>query len=81
VVILVCVLFFKARRIIGLSRLQEQLINALAVIVLCQFTLGVLTLIYSVPVLLGVLHQTGAFVLFGTSLFLIHSLSRKGTGT
>ncbi len=36
-----------------------------------QFILGVFTLIYQVPVILGVLHQSGAFFLFGASVYLI----------
>lgn len=39
-----------------------------------QFILGVLTLIYNVPVILGALHQTGAFFLFLTCIFLIFHL-------
>jgi len=42
-----------------------------------QFILGVLTLLYHVPVVLGVLHQTGAFFLFATSVYLIFHTFRK----
>lgn len=43
-----------------------------------QFILGVLTLIYQVPVVMGALHQTGAFLLFGITLyFLFHTFHSK----
>jgi cytochrome c oxidase assembly protein subunit 15 len=42
-----------------------------------QFILGVLTLLYHVPVVLGVLHQTGAFFLFATSVYLIFHTFKK----
>ncbi len=35
-----------------------------------QFTLGVFTPLYAVPLCLGVLHQAGAFVLFAAAVFL-----------
>ncbi|MBI2271382.1 MAG: COX15/CtaA family protein [Bacteroidetes bacterium] len=73
VVIIVGLIYYKARKI-ELTVLQKRIVNALVLIVLCQFLLGVFTLLYSVPVLLGVLHQTGAFFLFGTSLLLINRL-------
>lgn len=76
VVIIVGLIFYKARKI-ELTSLQKRIVNALAIIVSCQFLLGILTLLYSVPVLLGVLHQTGAFFLFGTSLLMMHSLKTK----
>jgi heme a synthase len=43
-----------------------------------QFLLGVLTLIYHVPVVLGVLHQTGAFIMFTTSIFIFFHLKKDG---
>lgn len=52
-------------------------IRALMVIVLLQFSLGLFTLLYSVPVHLAVLHQAGAFFLFGASLFLLHVMKRE----
>jgi cytochrome c oxidase assembly protein subunit 15 len=46
----------------------------LGVAVLIQFLLGVLTLIYQVPVYMGVIHQAGAFLLFAGSIYLVHRL-------
>jgi heme a synthase len=42
-----------------------------------QFLLGILTLIYHVPVVLGVLHQTGAFIMFSTSIFILFHLKKN----
>lgn len=42
-----------------------------------QFILGVFTLIYNVPVIMGALHQTGAFFLFATGIYVIFHLTRK----
>ena len=44
--------------------------------VLLQLALGIATLLTQVPVLLGVLHQAGALLLFSALLFNVHSLSR-----
>jgi cytochrome c oxidase assembly protein subunit 15 len=40
--------------------------------IIFQFILGILTLVYSVPVILGALHQFGGVVLFLSSLWLLH---------
>ncbi len=42
-----------------------------------QFILGVLTLVYQVPVIMGALHQTGAFFLFAVSIFMLFNLFKK----
>jgi heme a synthase len=71
VVIIVGIIFYRAQKT-QLHLAQRKTINALGIIVLVQFTLGVLTLLYGVPIVIAVLHQTGAFFLFATSLLLIH---------
>ncbi|PCJ78356.1 MAG: heme A synthase [Flavobacteriales bacterium] len=48
--------------------------NVLSALVLLQFLLGVLTLLNRVPLSLALLHQLGAFLLFGTLVFLMHRL-------
>ena len=73
VVILVGIIFYRSRDAKScVSTEQKKIINALGIIVLAQFTLGVLTLLYGVPIVIAVLHQTGAFFLFATTLLLIH---------
>ncbi|WP_321391949.1 COX15/CtaA family protein [Emcibacter sp.] len=45
--------------------------------VLFQVTLGILTLVYVVPVLLAALHQAGAVLLLSASLFFLHRLKQE----
>ena len=47
-------------------------ITLLLVAILCQFIIGIFTLIYSVPIVLGVIHQFGGVLLFLSSLWLLH---------
>jgi cytochrome c oxidase assembly protein subunit 15 len=60
-----------------LTKQQNLGITLLIYGVTIQFLLGVFTLLYQVPIILGVLHQTGAFFLFTVSLYLLFHLSRK----
>lgn len=46
--------------------------NILLAIVLLQFLLGVITILYAVPISMGVIHQLGAFLLFAATLFAMH---------
>jgi heme a synthase len=73
VVILIALVWNKANKL-QLSTLQKKAANYLLGMVLVQFLLGVITIMMTVPVLMGVLHQTGAFFLFASGLFFIHSL-------
>ena len=62
VVVAVLVLFvWEHARTIQLTSLQRKASNFMLAVVIVQFLLGVFTLIYAVPVAMGVLHQTGAF--------------------
>ncbi|MBI4945722.1 MAG: COX15/CtaA family protein [Bacteroidetes bacterium] len=70
-VLIVGIIFYRARKM-QITPEQRKIINTLVIIVLAQFTLGVITLLYGVPIVIAVLHQTGAFFLFATSLLLIH---------
>jgi len=64
--------------------LQQSLLNSRQRIavhivigaVVVQFLLGVYTLLFAVPVVLGVLHQAGAFALLSAFIYLIHTLTR-----
>jgi len=60
VVILIAVLLFKSKAFFLIPS-QKKGINFLAIMVLVQFTLGVLTLLFNVPLWLGLSHQLGAF--------------------
>lgn len=70
VVVIVVVIYILSKKEIT-NPLQKVAIQSVSAIVIMQFLLGVFTLIYSVPVSLGVLHQTGAFLLFSASIFLL----------
>jgi cytochrome c oxidase assembly protein subunit 15 len=55
---------------------QHKAIQWLIGIVFLQFILGVFTLIYQVPVVLGVLHQVVAFFLLAVMTFTLHRFSK-----
>lgn len=55
---------------------QQKGVNWLITLVFIQFLLGVLTLIYAVPVWLGVAHQVGAFFLLAAMTFTLHRFTR-----
>jgi heme a synthase len=71
VVLLVSLIWFKSRKL-QLLPTQSNGIKFLLGMVCVQFLLGVFTLLYSVPVVLGSLHQTGAFLLFASTIFVLH---------
>ncbi len=70
-VLVVCYLWYKSNKL-ALNKQQYRGITLLIYGLTIQFILGVYTLIYQVPVLLGALHQTGAFFLFVSSIYLIY---------
>lgn len=76
VVVMLCVIWYKSDKL-KLTVSQYRGVTFLIYGVTIQFILGVLTLIYQVPVVLGVLHQTGAFFLFATGVYLIFHTFRK----
>ncbi|WP_317897254.1 COX15/CtaA family protein [Aurantibacillus circumpalustris] len=76
IVVLICMLWYKSNKL-SLNKQQTLGINLLIFGVTIQFILGVLTLLYNVPVIMGTLHQTGAFFLFSISIYLIYHLSNK----
>lgn len=58
-----------------LHRASRRAINLFGVVVIGQFTLGVLTLVYVIPIGLASAHQAGACLLLLTSVYLNHSLN------
>jgi heme a synthase len=76
VVALVVSLWIRSNKL-KLNKQQNIGITCLIYGVTIQFLLGIGTLIYSVPVALGVLHQTGAFFLFATCVYLMFQLRRN----
>ncbi|OBX21372.1 heme A synthase [Bizionia sp. APA-3] len=75
VVASIFILWFKAREM-TLTNVQQKSINALLILVGFQFLLGVLTIIYAVPLWLGVAHQVGAFFLLSAMTFTLHRFSK-----
>jgi heme a synthase len=76
VVALLCIIWFKSEKL-KLSKQQHLGVTLLIYGVTVQFILGVLTLLYQVPVIMGALHQTGAFFLFLSCLYLLFHLFNK----
>jgi heme a synthase len=68
-------LLFRARVADAVSRRYNA---ALAALVVVQYGLGVATLLYLVPVSLGVIHQATAMVLFGVWLAWLHHVIAAG---
>jgi heme a synthase len=60
----------------GVDALSRRLNSALAGLIVLQYVIGVLTLIYTVPVALGVLHQAMAMIVFGVWLVFVHHVQR-----
>ena len=75
VVGLILFLYFKSKKY-PISSQQKNGLNALVFIVFLQFILGVLTLLYSVPLWLGLAHQIMAFILLTTMTYTLHLLSK-----
>ena len=75
VVGLILLLAFKSHKF-DLNKEQKSGINALVLIVFLQFGLGVFTLLYSVPLWLGLTHQVMAFFLLTAMTYTLHRLSK-----
>jgi cytochrome c oxidase assembly protein subunit 15 len=75
VVAIIIFIWYKTRKL-PLTMLQKNGINALLLLTLVQFVLGVFTLILQVPVVLGVLHQVTAFFLLAAMTFVLHRFSK-----
>lgn len=71
----ILLLAFKSHKF-DLNKDQKSGINALVIIVVAQFGLGVFTLLYSVPLWLGLTHQVMAFILLATMTYTLHRLSK-----
>ena len=75
VVGLILFLYFKSKKF-TLTNQQQNGLNLLVVIVILQFLLGVFTLLFSVPLWLGLTHQIMAFILLATMTFTLHRFSK-----
>ena len=75
VVAIIGYMWYRSRRL-ALSILQKKAIDFLLVMVFVQFILGIFTLIYAVPLWLGVAHQVGAFFLLAAMTYTLHRFTR-----
>lgn len=75
VVAIMALLYFKSKKF-SLDKAQKNGINSLLIIVILQFALGVFTLLYGVPLWLGLTHQINAFFLLSAMTFTLHRLSK-----
>jgi heme a synthase len=75
VVAMVAWVYFKSKQVTVQGHLKNGIQLLLAATGM-QFLLGVLTLIYHVPVVLGVLHQTGAFIMYAVSIFILFQIHK-----
>ncbi len=75
VVAIIIFIWWRSKKL-TVTPLQNNGIKALLVLVGVQFLLGVLTLIWAVPVWLGVVHQVGAFLLLAGMTFTLHRFTK-----
>ncbi|MFE3867947.1 COX15/CtaA family protein [Flavobacterium sp. LS2P90] len=75
VVGMIVLLYFKSMNF-TLDKAQNNGIKMLLLLVFVQFVLGVLTLLYGVPLWLGLIHQISAFFLLTAMTFTLHRLSK-----
>ena len=75
VVGLIVLIWYKTKNS-SITLVQKNSIKLLLLLVLSQFTLGVFTLIFQVPVALGVIHQVVAFFLLAAMTYTLHRFSR-----
>ncbi|MCD6067855.1 MAG: heme synthase [Bacteroidetes bacterium] len=76
VVLLVAFVWNRSSKL-SLNKSQYRGITFLVYGITVQFILGVFTLIYHVPVILGVLHQSGAFFLFAVCVYLLFHFRKR----
>ena len=68
-------LFFRSKKY-SLSTLQAKSVKTLVLFVFIQFILGIFTLLYHVPLWLGLAHQLMAFLLLSAMTFTLHRFSK-----
>lgn len=75
VVAMILFLYFKSKKF-NLDFNQKKGIQTLIFLVFVQFALGVFTLLYGVPLWLGLIHQINAFFLLSAMTYSLHRLSK-----
>ena len=69
-------LIWKKSKKFRLTLHQKNGVNALVILVIAQFILGVFTILLHVPLWLGIAHQIGAFFLLSAMTFTLHRFSK-----
>lgn len=75
VVLLVGLIAYSSRKY-DLDRLQKKGVQSALALTGLQFVLGIFTLVFAVPLLLGIAHQIGAFFLLAALTFSLHRFSK-----
>src|SRR5690606_26852799 len=75
VVAFIIAIWYRTRKL-DMTLPQKNGINLLVLLVFVQFILGVFTLLFQVPVVLGVLHQVVAFFLLASMTYVLHRFSK-----
>ncbi len=75
VVAIIGIIAYKSRKL-SLTMYQLKGVQLLVALVIVQFVLGIFTLLLSVPVWLGVMHQVMAFFLLAAMTFTLHRFSK-----
>ena len=66
----------KREKFLTTDEIKKKGLNTLLLIVFIQFTLGVLTLIYNVPMCVALTHQVVAFFLLSAMVYTLHRFSK-----
>ncbi len=75
VVGLMVLLYFRSKKY-SLTALQAKSVKTLVLFVFIQFVLGIFTLLFHVPLWLGLAHQLMAFLLLSAMTFTLHRFSK-----
>ena len=75
VVGMIIFLFLKSRKFV-LDKTQDNGVKTLLVFVFIQFLLGIFTLLFHVPLWLGLAHQIMAFFLLTAMTFTLHRFTK-----
>jgi cytochrome c oxidase assembly protein subunit 15 len=76
VVVGLMILLFVRSKKYALSALQSKSVKTLVLFVFIQFILGIFTLLFHVPLWLGLAHQLMAFLLLSAMTFTLHRFSK-----
>ena len=76
IVVGLCLILWWKVRHKKITSLQRIGVQGILIMVALQFVLGVFTLLYGVPIWLGIAHQIGAFFLLAIMTFSLHRFSK-----